>query len=103
MLAGCSALPPSGYPAHVDYRFDVRLTVGADGSLPLPASQRGLVVRALEVHPAPTAERFTGGVRALSYPPHTEVRARGEVRAYRRSDGSLPTLPALVEGAGRPR
>ena len=98
-LASCSALPPAGYPAYVDYAFEARFTIGDGGSLPLPVSRRGLVIRGLDLAPTPLAERFSGDARLLTYAAGTVVRARGDLRAYRRDDGSLPTLAELLPGA----
>ncbi|GEM_PF-2749745 len=98
-IAACAALPPSGYPAHVDYAFEARFTVDDSGALLLPASRRDLVVRSLEVTPRPRAERFSARGRSMTFLPGTVVRARGDLRAYRRDDGSMPSLAELLPGA----
>ena len=98
-LAACSAMPLQRSPAHVDYAFDARYAVGADGALTVPVTRRDLVIRELVLRPTPSAERFAGQARTLSYPPGTSVRAHGALRAYARPDGSLPTLAELLPGA----
>ena len=98
-LAACAALPPPGYPAHVDYAFEARFTVDDSGALLLPASRRDLVVRSLDVTPRPRAERFSARGRSMTFLPGTVVRARGDLRAYRRDDGSMPSLAELLPGA----
>lgn len=94
-LGACSTLPLAGYPEHVDYVFDALVTIDESGALTVPHTRRGLVVRALELSPQPTSERFTSAGRSLSFAPGSVVRARGDVRAYRRADGALPTLAEL--------
>lgn len=92
-------MPPQTLPPHVDHEFDARYTVGRDGALRLPVTRRDLVIRELDLQPAPTAEAFGEGVRTLRYPPGTTVAARGALRAYAKPDGAMPTLEELLPGA----
>ncbi|MEC8652848.1 MAG: hypothetical protein VYA51_03915 [Planctomycetota bacterium] len=97
--AACSTMPPQTLPPHVDHEFDARYTVGQDGALRLPVTRRNLVIRELDLQPAPIAEAFGEGVRTLRYRPGTTVTARGALRAYAKPDGAMPTLEELLPGA----
>ena len=92
-------MPPQELPPHVDHVFDARYTVGEDGALRLPVTRRDLVISRLELQPAPSGEVFGAAGRTLRYPPGATVRARGELRAYAKPDGAMPTLVELLPGA----
>lgn len=92
-------MPPASLPEHVDYTFDARYHVGDDGEVVFPFSRRDLVIQRLEFAPQPSSESFVDGTRLLRYAPGTEVRARGALRAYPRTDGSMPSLTELLPGA----
>ena len=103
VITACSTMPEQTRPPHLDRAFVARYVVSDEGTLQLPVTDRALVVRALEVQPAPDSEDFSARRRALRYPPGTAVQVRGRVRIYPRADGTSPTLAELFPGAALAR
>ncbi len=98
-LAACSTVPPAWYPEFVDHELAAEFVVADDGRLPLPSTTRALVVRTLELDPAPSAELFDGSDRWFAYSPGTAVRVHCRLRAYAQDDGRVPTVAEILPGA----
>ena len=99
VITACSTMPEQTRHPFLDRAFEARYIVSEEGTLQLPVTDRTLVVRALEVQPAPDSEEFSAGRRALRFQPGTAVQVRGSVRIYPRADGTSPTLAELFPGA----
>lgn len=99
LLCGCSTMPGGSFPAFTDHHVAADFVVPPEGRLHLPATTRDLVVRELELEPAPVREAFAPGDRWFEYPAGTAVRMRCRLRAYALPDGSIPSLRAILPDA----
>lgn len=95
----CSLLPPTGTPPHADWSFRAGYVIDQTGRLPFPVTTRELVVRDLQLDPAPLGEGFADGARWFVYPAGTAVDVHGVLRIYQRHDGSQPSLADVLPDA----
>lgn len=97
--ASCSALPDAAPLRHEDHMVEAEFLVPNSGRLVLPASTAEILVRELQLAPAPEREEFRGAERSFTYAPGTLVTVRGRVRIYAAGGNAPRPLPQVFAGA----